>query len=81
MDGKLSDLHEAITFLAAKPKIRDSGDEHLIENFHSSRTIRKLILDCPRFASTLWNTALKGKSEMWAEGHRLAYWLLFSSSS
>lgn len=54
----------------------ESGDEHLIENFHSSRTIRKLILDCPSFASTLWNTALKGKCEIWADGHRLANLLL-----
>ncbi|XP_022930491.1 pumilio homolog 24 [Cucurbita moschata] len=68
---KLSGLYEAIASLAAEPKSEDAaaGDEHVLENFHSSRTIRKLILDCPAFALTLWTTALEGKSKLWAQGH------------
>lgn len=70
LDDKINSLHEAIASLAAISKSEDSQDEHVLENFHSSRTIRKLVLDCPNFASTLWEKALKGKSEIWAHGHR-----------
>ncbi|KAB2625181.1 pumilio 24-like [Pyrus ussuriensis x Pyrus communis] len=73
LDDKLSELYETIASLVAEPKSQeskeDSKEEHILENFHSSRTIRKLILDCPTFASTLWNKALKGKCELWAQGH------------
>ncbi|KAL6186013.1 hypothetical protein ACLB2K_042135 [Fragaria x ananassa] len=69
LDDKLNELYEAIATLVAEPKSDDPKEEHLLENFHSSRTIRRLILDCPAFASTLWNKALKGKSELWAQGH------------
>lgn len=73
MEDKLDALHKAIASVVAEPKSEKSEEEHILENFHSSRTVRRLILDCPTFASTLWNTALKGKCEMWAPGHRLAY--------
>ncbi|KAF8401414.1 hypothetical protein HHK36_012353 [Tetracentron sinense] len=66
---KLDALHVAIASLAAVPKTEESEEEHVLENFHSSRTIRKLVLDCPAFASTLWKIALQGKCEMWAQGH------------
>lgn len=69
MDDKINSLHKAIASLAALPKSEDSEEEHVLENFHSNRTIRKLILDCPSFASTLWEEALKGKCESWAHGH------------
>ncbi|KAJ1395242.1 Pumilio RNA-binding repeat [Sesbania bispinosa] len=69
LDNKIDSLHKAIASLAALPKSEDSQEEHVLENFHSSRTIRKLILECPNFASTLWEEALKGKSESWAHGH------------
>ncbi|KAM6545096.1 hypothetical protein CsatB_025832 [Cannabis sativa] len=70
MEDKLNSLHEAIASVVAEPKSEESKEEeHVLENFHSSRTIRKLILDCPAFASTLWKSALKGKCEMWASGH------------
>ncbi|GMI64547.1 pumilio 24 [Hibiscus trionum] len=69
LDEKLNNLHEAIAALAAKLKSEESEEEHVLENFHSSRTIRKLILDCPAFASTLWKKSLKGKSQLWAQGH------------
>ncbi|KAK7264669.1 hypothetical protein RJT34_32279 [Clitoria ternatea] len=69
LDEKINSLHDAIATLAAVPKSEDSPEEHVFENFHSSRTIRKLILDSPNFASTLWDKALKGKSELWANGH------------
>lgn len=77
---KVDALHLAISNLAALPKTNDS-EQHLFENFHSSRTIRKLVLDCPSFAATLWKSALEGKCEMWAQGHRLAILLaLFALS-
>ncbi|CAJ1940948.1 unnamed protein product [Sphenostylis stenocarpa] len=69
MDEKINSLHNAVASLAAMPKQEDSQEEHVLENFHSSRTIRKLILDCPNFASTLWDKAFKGRSELWAHGH------------
>ncbi|KAK8498399.1 hypothetical protein V6N12_005810 [Hibiscus sabdariffa] len=72
LDEKLNNLHEAIAALAAKPKSEESEEpeeEHVLENFHSSRTIRKLVLDCPAFASTLWKKSLEGKCQLWAQGH------------
>ncbi|XP_059632769.1 pumilio homolog 24 isoform X2 [Cornus florida] len=66
---KLDTLHEDIASLVAQPRSEIPEEEHLLENFHSSRTIRKLILDCPSFASILWKKALKGKCRMWAQGH------------
>ncbi|KAF2289136.1 hypothetical protein GH714_029059 [Hevea brasiliensis] len=69
LDGKLNSLHEAIASLAAEPKSEESGEEHVLENFHSSRTIRKLIIDSPTFATTLWMKALKGNCGLWAQGH------------
>ncbi|CAL5337916.1 unnamed protein product [Camellia sinensis] len=71
LDTNLDALHRAIASLVAELKLEDSEEEHLLENFHSSRTIRRLVLDCPAFASILWKKALKGKSEMWAQGHRI----------
>lgn len=61
-------LHDAIASDAAQPKTEDI--EHAFENFHSSRVIRKVIIDCPAFAVTLWKKALKGKCKIWAHGHR-----------
>ena len=69
LDDKITSLHEAVASLSAMPKSDDSEEDHVLENFHSSRTIRKLVLDCPKFASTLWEKAIKGKSELWAQGH------------
>lgn len=67
-DEKLDFLHAAIASLASQPK-SEGSEEHILENFHSSRTIRKLVLDNPLFASTLWKKCLQGKCEMWAQGH------------
>ncbi|KAK8969894.1 hypothetical protein KSP40_PGU006298 [Platanthera guangdongensis] len=69
LEDRLSDLHKAIASLAALPKTDESGGDHILENFHSSRTIRKLVLDSPAFAEILWKTVLEGKSEIWAQGH------------
>ncbi|XP_024958712.1 pumilio homolog 24 [Cynara cardunculus var. scolymus] len=69
LDEKLDSLHEAIATRVALPKSEGQEEEHLLENFHSSRTIRKLILECPSFASTLWKKAFKGKCKTWAQGH------------
>lgn len=70
LDEKLDALHGAIAAIAAQPKPEGSEEEHVLENFHSSRTIRKLVLDCPTFASTLWKIALEGKCALWSQGHR-----------
>ncbi|XP_074340236.1 pumilio homolog 24 isoform X2 [Apium graveolens] len=80
LDKKLHTLYEAVATLAAKPK-SEGSEEHLLENFHSSRTIRKLVLDCPRFASVLWENTLKGKCEMWAQGHSCKVITAFLESS
>ncbi|KAL0393295.1 UNVERIFIED_CONTAM: Pumilio24 [Sesamum radiatum] len=69
LDEKLGKFYEAIASVAAQPKPDEPEEEHILEHFHSSRTIRKLILDCPEFASTLWEKALKGKCAVWVKGH------------
>lgn len=71
LGDKLNTLHEAIASLAAESKFEETEKEHVLENFHSSRTIRKLVLDSPTFAITLWRKALKGKCKQWAQGYRL----------
>lgn len=77
---KVDTLHEAISALAALPKTKDS-EEHLFSNFYSSRTIKKLVLDCPSFATTLWKSALQGKCQTWAQGHSGKVVLAFLESS
>ncbi|KAL7220760.1 hypothetical protein ACSBR2_013615 [Camellia fascicularis] len=81
LDANLDALHRAIASLVAAPKLEDSEVEHVLENFHSSRTIRRLVLDCPAFASILWKKALKGKSEKWAQGHSSGVVCAFLESS
>ncbi|CAA6661975.1 unnamed protein product [Spirodela intermedia] len=66
--NQLDDLQGAIASLGALPKMEEP-EHHVFENFHSSRTIRKLIMDCPAFAASLWEVALKGKAATWAQGH------------
>lgn len=67
MYEKLISLYEKVATLSSQPKSDDS--EHLLENFYSSRTIRKLVLDCPSFAFILWERALEGNAQKWAQGH------------
>ncbi|XP_045786833.1 pumilio homolog 24 isoform X1 [Trifolium pratense] len=81
LDDKINSLHKAIASLAALPKSEDSQEEHVLLNFFSSRTIRKLILDCPNFASILWEEAFKGKSELWSHGHSCKVIAAFLESS
>ncbi|KAK4783041.1 hypothetical protein SAY86_007415 [Trapa natans] len=81
LGDKLSLVHEAIASLAAKPKPETSQEEHVLENFHSSRTIRKLILDSSAFAVTLWEKALRGSFETWAHGHSAKVVSAFLESS
>ncbi|XP_064992643.1 pumilio homolog 24-like isoform X2 [Musa acuminata AAA Group] len=66
---RMDALHKAIASLAALPKTNESQEDHVLENFHSSRLIRKLVLDCPGFTATLWEMALDGKCDVWAQGH------------
>ncbi|KAI4986287.1 hypothetical protein ZWY2020_018917 [Hordeum vulgare] len=60
-------LHNAIASDASRPRT-DDGDEHAFDNYHSSRIIRRMILDCPAFAAILWKKALKGKCKLYADG-------------
>ncbi|XP_065043375.1 pumilio homolog 24-like isoform X2 [Musa acuminata AAA Group] len=78
---RMDALHKAIASLAALPKTNESQEEHVLENFHSSRLIRKLVLDCPGFAATLWKMALDGKCDVWAQGHSCKVLLAFLESS
>ncbi|KAH9305508.1 hypothetical protein KI387_009912, partial [Taxus chinensis] len=70
--ASVTSLHRAIADLGAFPQLNDEGmqnDEHIFIQYHSSRTIRKLILeshvpdgtDAPSFTSILWDVALKGQ--------------------
>ncbi|KAH9602061.1 hypothetical protein KSS87_012524 [Heliosperma pusillum] len=79
LDDKLTSLYEKIASLASESKSDEA--EHILENFHSSRTIRKLILDCSTFASVLWSKALKGKCKIWAQGHSSKVVAAFIESS
>lgn len=47
LDDKLKALNEAIASTAAEPKSEKEGVEHVLDNFHSSRIMRKMILDSP----------------------------------
>lgn len=67
---RINALHEAIVSLAVLPKTNETEEEHVFENFYSSRLIRKLVLNSPSFATTLWKMALEGKCDIWAQGHR-----------
>lgn len=71
LSEKLSELYEAIASAAAEPKPDESekNSPHILENFHSNRTIRRLVLDSPTFASILFKKALSGKCRSWAQGH------------
>lgn len=79
LDEKLTILYDKVATLAAQPKSDES--EHVLENFYSSRTIRKLVLDCPIFASILWERALKGNYKMWAKDHSAKVVVAFVESS
>ncbi|XP_030540132.1 pumilio homolog 24 [Rhodamnia argentea] len=81
LEDKLKSLHESIAALVAQPKSADTKEEHVLQNFHSSRTIRKLVMDCPPFAVTLWEKALKGRCRTWAQGHSSKVITAFLESS
>ncbi|XP_006651985.1 pumilio homolog 24 [Oryza brachyantha] len=63
---RIQSLHNAIASDAARPK---KDTEHAFDNYHSSRLIRRLVLESPAFAAILWNKALEGKCKTWADGH------------
>ncbi|KAG2306028.1 hypothetical protein Bca52824_025776 [Brassica carinata] len=71
LSEKLRELYEAIASVAAEPKLEESekSSQHILGDFHSSRTIRRLVLDSPTFASILFKRALSGKCRSWAQGH------------
>ncbi|CAN6880875.1 unnamed protein product, partial [Brassica oleracea] len=71
LSENLRELYQAIASAAAEPKPEESekSSQHILEDFHSSRTIRRLVLDSPTFASILFKKALSGKCRSWAQGH------------
>ncbi|CAF2101008.1 hypothetical protein HID58_019359 [Brassica napus] len=71
LSENLRELYQAIASVAAEPKPEESekSSQHILEDFHSSRTIRRLVLDSPTFASILFKKALSGKCRSWAQGH------------
>ncbi|KAF0912311.1 hypothetical protein E2562_013991 [Oryza meyeriana var. granulata] len=64
---RIHSLHNAIASDAARPKTEDT--EYAFDNYHSSRLIRRLVLESPAFAAILWKIALEGKCKTWADGH------------
>ena len=74
LSENLCELYQAIASTAAEPKPEESekSSQQILEDFHSSRTIRRLVLDSPNFASILFKKALSGKCRSWAQGHWLA---------
>uniref|UniRef100_A0A0D3E880 CPL domain-containing protein n=1 Tax=Brassica oleracea var. oleracea TaxID=109376 RepID=A0A0D3E880_BRAOL len=71
LSENLCELYQAIASTAAEPKPEESekSSQQILEDFHSSRTIRRLVLDSPNFASILFKKALSGKCRSWAQGH------------
>ncbi|CAF1927705.1 unnamed protein product, partial [Brassica napus] len=71
LSENLRELYQAIASAAAEPKPEESekSSQHILEDFHSCRTIRRLVLDIPTFASILFKKALSGKCRSWAQGH------------
>ena len=77
----LTALHRAIADVGALPQLNNEkgsqNEEHIFVQYHSNRTIRKLLLEshvhdgvnAPSFAAILWDVALNGKCNMWAHGH------------
>ena len=77
----VSRVHKAIADLGAESRTlcTEGGFEHVFEQYHASRIIRKLVMEpimsvdgisIPSFARVLWKIALKGKCGEWASGHR-----------
>ncbi|KAJ7298340.1 hypothetical protein O6H91_10G098900 [Diphasiastrum complanatum] len=73
-------LQQAIADLAAVSRDSTAADqaEHVLQQYHSSRTIRRLVLNSqpsrmvPKsFSAQLWKRAIKGRCKMWAQGHSL----------
>ncbi|KAH7431322.1 hypothetical protein KP509_08G042900 [Ceratopteris richardii] len=71
-------LHQAIADIGANPRAADFDEEHIFEQYHASRTIRRLIIEptmlpnnvtARSFARVLWDTTLKGNCMEWATGH------------
>lgn len=57
----------------------DAEEQHVLDDFFASRTIRRLVQDSAAppvesgalpFAAVLWERALKGRCHLWAETHR-----------
>ncbi|XP_048613198.1 pumilio homolog 24-like [Brassica napus] len=71
LSENLRELYQAIASAAAEPKPEESekSSQHILEDFHSRRTIRRLVLDSPTFSSILFKKALSGKCWSWAQGH------------
>lgn len=83
MPSAVMSIHKEIADLATLPPqgtgLEEEKDEHVMEQYFSSRTIRRLILESKpppegisgqSFSALFWDVALKGKCRRWAQGHR-----------
>ncbi|XP_024374908.1 pumilio homolog 24 [Physcomitrium patens] len=77
MPGAIMSLHKEIADLATIEN-QDEEDAHVMEQYFSSPTLRRLILnstpppegvDGQSFATVFWSVALKKKCKRWAQGH------------
>jgi len=82
MPAAVMSIHKEIADLATLPPqgtgLEEEKDEHVMEQYFSSRTIRRLILESKpppegisgqSFSALFWDVALKGKCRRWAQGH------------
>lgn len=76
--GAMLSLHKEIAELATIAN-QEEEDVHIMEQYFSSPTLRRLILNSTpppdgvegqSFSAVFWSVALKGKCKRWAQGHR-----------
>ena len=78
MPGAILSLHKEIADLATLEN-QEEEDVHIMEQYFSSPTLRRLILNSApppggvegqSFAAVFWSVVLKTKCKRWAQGHR-----------
>lgn len=82
-------LYKEIADLATIPN-QEEEDVHIMEQYFSSPTLRRLILNSTpppngvegqSFSAVFWSVALQNKCKRWAKGHRYLLSSLYSLSS
>ena len=76
--GEISSLHREIADVASIANEKEE-DVHIMEQYFSSPTLRRLILNSipppagiegQSFSAVFWSVALKTRCKRWAQGHR-----------